>query len=131
MTAASGFVAFLTLTLVLLGGAVVEGRRARRKRHLTFVALAIASLGVTIFLAEKLGEHYDLDAAGAIKPVHLAIAKFTTVAYAVPLVLGFLTTRDRKWFRWHRRAAYTVLVLTVLTSVTGTWMLLAAERLPS
>ena len=63
--------------------------------------------------------------------MHLAIAKLTTLAYLAPLVLGFMTTRDRKWFPWHRRAAYTVLLLTLLTTITGTWMLLAAERLPA
>ncbi len=130
MTAGRLFVAFLGLTLALLGGVVFTGRRAKRRAHLVFVGLALAALGTTIFFAEKLGDHYDLDAAGFVKPLHLTIAKFTTLAYLAPLCLGFLTTRNRKWFRWHKRAAYLVLALTGLTSITGTWMLLAAESLP-
>jgi hypothetical protein len=131
MTASSRFVLFLLLTLALLGCVVLTGRRAQRRAHLGFVALAIAALGATIWCAVLLGDHYDLESAGFVTPLHLAVAKFTTLAYLAPLVLGYLTTRDRKWFAWHRRAAYAVLLLTLVTSVTGTWMLLAAERLPA
>ena len=131
MTAASRFVLFLLLTIALLGCVVLTGRKAQRRAHLGFVALALLALGVTIWCAVELGDHFDLESAGFVTTLHLALAKFTTLAYLAPLVLGFLTTRDRKWFFWHRRAAYAVLVLTLLTTVTGTWMLLAAERLPA
>jgi hypothetical protein len=131
MTAASRFVLSLLLTIAFLGFVVVTGRRAQRRAHLTFVALALLALGVTIWCAVELGDHFDLDSAGFVTPMHLGLAKFTTLAYVAPLVLGFLTTRDRKWFSWHRRAAYAVLLLTLLTTITGTWMLLAAERLPA
>lgn len=124
-----GFVLFLALTLALLGGVVVTGLRARRRVHLVLVASAVVSLGVTIFYAERLGELYDLEAAGAITPIHLAIAKVTTLAYLAPIATGIATIRNPAWRDWHRRAAYTVLALTVLTAVTGTWMVLASPAL--
>lgn len=123
-----GFVAFLALTLVLLGVVVATGLAARRRVHLTAVGLAVAALGTTIFFAEKMGDHYDLAAAGAITPVHLAIAKLTTLAYLAPVVTGLLTIRDARWRGRHRLCAFLVLAMTVATAVTGTWMVLAAPR---
>jgi hypothetical protein len=130
MTSERGFVAFLALTLVLLAAVVWSGTRARRRVHLPCVAATLASLALTIVFAERMGDHYDLAAAGAITPVHLALAKLTTLAYLAPLVTGVLTLRNPAWRPRHRVVAWTVLVLTVATAVTGTWMLLAAERLP-
>jgi len=129
MSPEQGFLGFLALTLVLLGLVVLTGLRARRRVHLLCVSLALGALGVTIWFAEQVGEHYDLEAAGWITPVHLALAKGTTLLYLLPLVSGVLTWRDARWKPWHRRFAFSVLGLTVLTAVTGTWMLLAAERL--
>ena len=131
MTSERGFVAFLALTLVLLAAVVWSGLRARRIVHLPCVALTLASLGVTIYFAEQMGEHYDLESAGWITPLHLTLAKLTTLAYLAPLVTGILTLRDAGWRRRHRVCAFVVLALTVATAVTGTWMLLAAERLPA
>lgn len=124
-----GFIVFLTVTLALLGLVVVTGLAARRRVHLTAVVLAVASLGTTIYFAEGMGDHYDLAAAGAITPVHLAIAKLTTLAYLAPVVTGLLTIRDSRWRPRHRIAAFVVLTMTVATAVTGTWMVLAAPRL--
>lgn len=124
-----GFVVFLAVTLALLGLVVVTGFAARRRVHLTAVVLAVASLGTTIYFAESMGDHYDLAAAGAITPVHLAIAKLTTLAYLAPVVTGLLTIRDPRWRPRHRIAAFVVLTMTVATAVTGTWMVLAAPRL--
>ena len=59
-----------------------------------------------------------------------AMAKATTAAYLLPLILGPMTAKNRDWLPWHRRVAYLVLLLTVLTAITGTWMLFASERLP-
>lgn len=129
MSPERGFVLFLLLTLALLGVVVATGLRARRRVHLTAVALAVAALGTTIYFAEQMGEHYDLAAAGAITPVHLAIAKLTTLAYLAPVMTGILTIRDARWRVRHRWCAFTVLALTVATAVTGTWMVLAAPRL--
>jgi len=130
MTPERGFVAFLALTLVLLTAVVWTGLRARRRVHLPCVAATLATLGATIWYAEQMGDLYDLASAGLITPVHLWLAKSTTLLYLAPLVTGILTIRDARWRPRHRVAAFTVLALTVATAVTGTWMLLASERLP-
>lgn len=124
-----GFPAFLVLTVALLGGVVATGLRRRMRLHLILVASALASLGVTIFFAEQLGELYDLASAGRITPVHLTMAKLTTVAYLLPIVTGAMTLRDRRRRPLHFKAAMAVLALTLLTTATGLWMILAAERL--
>lgn len=129
MTPAAGFVTFFVATLALLGGVVATGRRERRVAHLVLVACTFVALGVAIYHAERMGEQYDLDSAGAITPVHLALAKATAAAYVLPLVTGFLTIRDARHLVWHRRVAWAVLAATVATAVTGTWMVLAAEKL--
>jgi hypothetical protein len=131
MTAERGFVLFLVLTLALLAAVVWTGLRALRRVHIPCVAATLAALGTTIVFAERMGAHYDLATAGAITPVHLWLAKLTTLAYLAPLVTGALTLRDARWRPRHRRCALVVLALTVATACTGTWMLLAAERLPA
>ena len=129
MTAELGFAACLAATLVLLVLVVITGRRARRALHVTLVGTTLVALGTTIVFAERMGEHYDLEAAGWITPVHLFLAKVTTVGYLLPLVTGLCLWRDPTWRARHRACAYLVLALTVLTAVTGTWMILASERL--
>lgn len=129
MTPERGFVAFLALTLALLAAVVWTGLHSRRRVHLPCVAATLLALGLTIFFAEQMGANYDLSSAGLITPVHLWLAKATTVLYLAPLVTGVLTIRDPRWRLRHRVCAFVVLALTVATAVTGTWMLLAAERL--
>jgi hypothetical protein len=124
-----GFPLFLVVTVLLLAGVVKSGLDARLRLHLSLVAAALASLGVTIWFAEQLGEHYDLDSAGRITDVHLALAKLTTVAYVLPVVTGAMTLRDRKHRPVHLKCAITVLALTLLTTVLGLWMILAADRI--
>jgi hypothetical protein len=131
MTAEVGFVAFLVLTLALLAAVVRTGFAARRRAHVACVVATLLSLGATIVFAERMGRHYDLAAAGWIFPVHLLVAKLTTFAYLAPVVTGVLTWRDARWRRRQRVCAFAVLALTVATAITGTWMLLAAERLPA
>lgn len=125
------FPVFLVLTVLLLGGAVVTGLRGRVRLHLATVAVTVVSLVLTIWFAERLGELYDLDSAGAIKDVHLALAKIATFAYVAPIASGVMTLRDRRHKRLHFRFAMIVLALTVAAAVTGTWMLLAATPLPA
>lgn len=125
-----GFPLFLVLTVALLGCDVWTGLRAKRRQHLTLVALTIVSLGIAIYFAEQLGELYDLEAAGRIYPVHLAIAKIATAAYLLPIVTGIRLLRGGRSRRLHLRVAMLAIALTVTTAVTGTWMILAAERLP-
>lgn len=123
------FAAALVVTVGLLGAVVVTGLRAARRAHLTLVACTVVSLAVTIYFAEKLGELYDLDAAGWITPVHLALAKVATLSYLAPIVTGVMTIRDARHRRMHGKVALTIVALTVLTAITGTWMVCAAEPL--
>src|SRR6187397_1938678 len=129
MSPTFGFVVFLALTLALLGLAVATGLRALRRRHISCVVAAILSLAVTIYFAEKLGRHYDLGAAGANTPIHLALAKVTTACYLLPIASGITTIYRPAARRWHRRLAFLVLGMTVLTACTGTAMLLLATPL--
>ena len=124
-----GFPLFLVLTVLLLGGVVATGLRGVLPLHLALVALALVSLGVTIFFAKRLGELYDLESAGWITPVHLTVAKLTTAAYLLPITTGVLTLRNRRHRRVHFRCAMAVLAMTLVTTGLGLWMILAAERL--
>ncbi|MCZ6596446.1 MAG: hypothetical protein O7B99_02285, partial [Planctomycetota bacterium] len=119
MSTLTAFIAFLVLTVVLLVGVVATGLRARRRIHIPLVVLTVLSLAGTIWFAEKLGKLYDLDAAGRIKDVHLFLAKATTAAYLLPITTGVMTVRRARFRRLHRRVAFTVLALTVVTLVTG------------
>jgi len=123
------FFGFLALTLVALGGAVHTGFRARRRQHFTCVGAAVLMLALSIWAALRLGDHYDLSKAGLIATVHLRMSWYATGVYLLPAVTGILTLRDSRRRRLHRYAAFTALGMTVLTAVTGTWMLLAAEKL--
>jgi len=124
-----GFVLFLGVTLAGLGGAVVTGRAAKRRLHFRWVATAVVGLGATIYYAEKMGEFYDLEAAGWVYPFHLLIAKVTIASYLVVIGSGLATIKQSSRRRTHGRIAYSVIVLTVLTAITGTWMILAATPL--
>ena len=129
MTPLVGFATFLLLTVALLGGVTITGLLAKRRIHLTLVALAVSSLGVTIYFAEQLGRLYNLDAAGWITPFHLGLAKLTTLAYLAPLITGLRTLKHPKWRPWHRACAFVVLTLTLATAATGAWMVASAEPL--
>jgi hypothetical protein len=129
MTPVIGFLVFLCATVVLLLAVVLTGRAAARRAHLVLVALTLASLGTTVYWAERLGEGYDLEAAGAITPVHLFLAKVTVFAYLGPLISGVRTLKRPDVRPLHRKLAYLALALTVVTFVTGSWMVLAATPL--
>jgi len=124
-----GFVVFLALTLAGLGGAVATGLRARRRLHIPCVVFALACLAATIHYAKALGHHYDLKSAGLITPIHLTLAKVTTALYLLPIATGIATILRPARRRWHRRVAFLVLAMTVVTAVTGTAMLLLAKPL--
>jgi len=130
MSPAVGLLAFLVLTLLLLGGVVVTGRCERRLAHAVLSALAMASLAAAIAFAVKLGERFDLDAAGLIRRVHDVVAKTAVPAFAPAFATGFWALgRSERALRWHRITSYIALGLTVAAAVTGTWMILAAEPL--
>jgi len=131
MDATTGFLAFLALTLVALGMTVASGLKARVRVHMGCVAAAVVSLGITIYFAEKLGAEYDLETAGWITPVHLALAKLATLSYLLPLASGWATLRDRRRRRLHLVLALLTLLLTVAAAGTGTAMILVADPLPA
>ncbi len=121
------FVASLLLTLALLGLVVLTGLRARRRLHIPLVILALLALGGTVWCAERLGEHYDLESAGHIKDVHLLLAKVSVCAYLLPVASGLISLRRRGMVSWHGRLAFLALGLTVASAVTGTAMLLMSD----
>lgn len=129
MSATAGFITFLVTTVLLLGAVLWTGFRAQRKQHIPLVVLTLVSLGTAIYFAEQLGREYDLESAGVIKPVHLALAKIATASYLLPLVTGIRTIFVPKTRRVHRNVAFLVLALTVAALVTGTMMVMAATPL--
>lgn len=124
-----GFLVALLTTVALLVGAAITGRLRRMGQHVTFVGLAVASLGAAIYFAVKTGPLYDLEAAGWITPVHLTIAKVTTALYLWPLITGPLAYKGRVPRRVHRAGAWCALGMTVVATVTGVWMLAEAPRI--
>lgn len=129
MSPTVGFVVFLALTLAGLGCAVATGLRARRRLHIPCVAASLACLAATIYYAKELGRHFDLEAAGPITPIHLTLAKVTTALYLLPIATGIATIFRPATRPWHRRVAFLVLAMTVLTAITGTAMILMAKPL--
>ena len=129
MDATAGFISAFALTLVFLALVVVTGFRAKRRWHVTFVGCAVACLGVTIAFALRLGELYDLQAAGAITPIHLTLAKVATASYLLPAGTGLRTIFVPSTRRLHRKAAFVALALTVAAAITGTWMMCLAPRI--
>lgn len=131
MDTVTGFLLFLALTLVALGVTVVSGFKARRKIHIPAVATSVVLLLVTIYYAEQLGTQYDLESAGAIYPIHLFFAKTSTPAYLLPIITGIRTLKHPATIVWHKRLAFLVLILTVLSAGTGTAMVFMADKLPT
>lgn len=129
MTLVQAFLVGLAATVVLLVLVIVTGLRERRFPHLALVLVYFVALGITIVLAARMGRVLDLEAAGPITAVHLGIAKATTVLYLLPIATGFLTLRDERWRRRHKRCAWALVVLTLLAVATGAWMTLAAPPL--
>ena len=131
MTPTIGFIGSLVLTLVCLGVAVVTGYKAKRKVHLSSVTGAVILLVLTIYYAIELGELYDLHYDSMITIVHLNVAKVNTAAYLLPVITGLRTLKDPAGRKLHGRVAWSVLILTVFTAVTGCIMLLRADLLPA
>ena len=127
MTPTVGFIVCLALTLAGLGGTVATGLRARRRLHIGFVVFSLVCLAATIAYAKDLGDRFDLASAGWITPFHLTLAKVTTALYLVPIATGIATIFRPSTRRWHRRFAFLVLGLTVVTAITGTAMILMAK----
>ncbi|MHC4894885.1 MAG: hypothetical protein ACYTFV_16385 [Planctomycetota bacterium] len=124
-----GFLGFLLTTVLLLVAVTLTGFLRRLALHLPLVVLTVASLVGSIYFALEVGTLYDLEAAGMITPIHLWLAKIATAGYLLPVATGLMTLRNRGHRSLHRAAAFIALGLTVAATVTGMWMLFAAERL--
>ena len=129
MSPTTAFPVSFLVTLVLLCAVVYTGVKARRRAHIPLVVITVLSLGLTIYYAEQLGKLYDLFATGRIYQVHLTLAKTTVVIYLAPVITGVLTLRNSKRRGLHSVFAWLVLVFTVLTAVTGCWMIYLADPL--
>ncbi|MBL4770020.1 MAG: hypothetical protein JKY61_02460 [Planctomycetes bacterium] len=130
LNAEIGFLGFLLLTVALLVAVAWTGFKAKRKIHIPLVFVTVASLGMAIRYALLVGPHYDLESAGVITPIHMFIARATTAAYLVPVITGIRTLKDPSFKRWHRKAAFLVIGLTLMAAVTGVAMLSLADRIP-
>jgi len=126
MTPLYAFVIAVGITAILLVAVVVTGLRGRISVHIPCVLATFLALATAIVFALKLGELYDLPAAGWITPLHLAIAKIATASFALPVITGIRTLRSRKHRRAHLAAALVALALTATALVTGTLMMLRA-----
>lgn len=123
----TGFVTCLLVTVAFLAAAAWTGRLRRIRAHVFMVGCSLASLATAIVFALRVGEIYDLEAAGAITPIHLNLARLTTVVYLWPLVTGPLAAKGKVSARVHHAGAYVALGMTVAATVTGVMMLLGAE----
>lgn len=120
------FVIAVSLTALFLVAVVITGLRGKISVHIPCVLATFVSLSVAIVFALKLGDIYDLEAAGWITPVHLSIAKIATLSFVLPVVTGIRTLKSRVHRRAHLIAALVALCLTATALVTGTLMMLRA-----
>ena len=124
------FVLAFGLTLVALLGALWTGWHWRVKRrralHLVLVGITLGLLTLTIVLALELGHAYDLEAAGWIYPVHMALARSATFSLVLPAATGIAILRTGRVGRAHRIAALVSFTLIALAAVTGFWMVYLA-----
>ena len=81
--------------------------------------------GSDSFADQRIDEDSDLVVrlreAGAV-----LIAKLATAAYLAPIVTGVRLLSDPRRIGTHRIAAYGTLGLTILTAITGCWMVIAS-----
>ena len=131
MSPVAGFVAFFAVTLVLLAVVTWTGLRAMRRVHIPCVVATLAALAITIHYAYQLGKVYDLKSAGWITPLHLTLAKITTLSLLAPAITGVRTLFVPSTRKLHRMLAFFALGLTVLSAITGTIMILLAKPFES
>lgn len=127
MTPTLAFAAAFLVTLALLAVVAWSGVRAKRRVHVPAVGLTVASLGVTIFYAYRLGQALDLKSAGVITPIHLTLARIATLAIVVTIGIGLRSLFAPKTLKLHKRAAWISLSLVVLAAVTGVVMVSLAD----
>jgi hypothetical protein len=127
------FVLAFGLTLVALVGVLWTGLRWRVQRrrglHLSLVVVTVGLLVFTIVLALELGHAYDLESAGLIYPVHMALARTATFSLLLPVATGIQVLRTGQVGRAHRAGAFSAFTLVALAAITGFWMVYLAEPL--
>jgi hypothetical protein len=100
--------------------------RARRRVHVPAVLVTYALLGTTIYYAYALGRVLDLEAAGVITPIHLALARVATLALLVASAFGVRVLFVPAARGTHKRVVWIALALVVLAAGTGVAMVALA-----
>lgn len=106
-------------TLVLLGATLASGFRGRRRMHLRLAPVLLAALGITIVLAERMGEARRFPAAEM--RIHLWFAKSATLLVLPVVVSGLLLLRRPGARIWHRVAVLVFLAAALTATGTGIW----------
>jgi hypothetical protein len=121
----------LAATVAALAAVVWSGATRRRSLHYGLVVVLFASLGVSIYFAERVGATLAFEgAAGVVHGVHMVAVAATFLC--CPLVLwsgwqlarrptGAVAERNR-----HRKLAVVFVTLVLITSVLGTAMTVMA-----
>lgn len=127
MAVTIAFWSMLSLTLVLLGTALVTGRRRLRRAHLWVGPLTMLSLLVTVLLAEQLVRRYEFPERPMA--IHLVFAK-TAGFLALPVIVSGVWLVFRPGLRRLHQVAVGLFVLAaVIATGTGLWIFsLATER---
>lgn len=116
-----------TVTVALLGCALVTGRRGRRRPHYWSVAGFVVALAVTIFLTESIVRalEFPRDALD----FHLRFAMGATYLLLPVLATGALMAwKGGMRIRWAHRITVVVFVLAVLAATgTGIWIFTLAK----
>lgn len=114
------FFASFAVTLALLAGTILTGKRGRRGLHLALAVCAIAMLTVTILLTEALARAVAFPAQEM--GIHLIFAK-SAAAMVIPVTLsGAWTWRQRRRKGIHLACVALFLLLAVVATGTGIWV---------
>lgn len=127
MSPLTGFGVSFAVTLVFLGAVIATGKTRRIRPHIACVVAMLCALAWTIHEAYGVGEVYDLVSAGVVTPIHLTLAKVTTVAFLAPLVSGVSALYRPAARRVHAKIAWAVIALTVVCAITGVVMMMLAS----
>ncbi|MEZ5965731.1 MAG: hypothetical protein R3F56_17990 [Planctomycetota bacterium] len=112
-------------TLLLVALTIVQGWRGRRRAHLVLALTSVASLTLTIVLAERMGatRTFPRDAMR----IHLWFAKSAALAVVPVALTGAVLWRRPTWRPVHRTVVVLFLLLTVAATATGTWVFSLSE----
>jgi hypothetical protein len=120
------FIAFLGLTVLLLGLDIVTGKRRRRRLHLACVACTWPVLVTTIVLAETVGKFWRFPFTPLT--VHLCFAYAASGAAFLASLAGFLHLKGRIARGVHARLAWLFVGLALAATLTGIWIFTVGTR---